>query len=58
MERIEDCAMRAMDRVPVASTAGIELVIEGPMIWLSKSNVLPSSVAEKKGSFACAGAPA
>jgi hypothetical protein len=58
MERIEDSAMRAMDRIPVASTAGIERVIEGPMIWSSKSNVLPGSVPKKKGSFACAGAPA
>ena len=38
LDRIEDNMMRAMERVPVAATAGIKRVINGPMIWSPDSS--------------------
>ncbi|MEO0939729.1 MAG: FAD-dependent oxidoreductase [Pseudomonadota bacterium] len=55
LERIEENVMRAMDRVPVAGTAGIKRVINGPMIWSPDSNVLLGPVPEMQGYFCCNG---
>ncbi|MEM8578244.1 MAG: FAD-dependent oxidoreductase [Pseudomonadota bacterium] len=55
LERIEENVLRAMDRVPVAATAGIKRVINGPMIWSPDSNVLLGPVPEKDGYFCCNG---
>ncbi|WP_322865749.1 FAD-dependent oxidoreductase [Aquicoccus sp. G2-2] len=55
LERIEENVMRAMTRVPVAATAGIKRVINGPMIWSPDSNVLLGPVPELRGYFCCNG---
>ncbi|MEM7171042.1 MAG: FAD-dependent oxidoreductase [Pseudomonadota bacterium] len=55
LERIEENIMRAMDRVPVAGTAGIKRVINGPMIWSPDSSALYGPVPEMKGYFCCNG---
>ncbi|SHJ21692.1 dimethylglycine dehydrogenase [Shimia gijangensis] len=55
LERIEDNVLRAMDRVPVAGTAGIKRVINGPMIWSPDSNVILGPVPELDGYFMCGG---
>ncbi|MEL7097746.1 MAG: FAD-dependent oxidoreductase [Pseudomonadota bacterium] len=55
LDRIEENVMRAMERVPVAATAGIKRVINGPMIWSPDSNVLLGPVPELQGYFCCNG---
>lgn len=55
LERIEENVLRAMDRVPVAATAGIKRVINGPMIWSPDSNVILGPVPELDGYFMCGG---
>ncbi len=55
LERIEENMLRAMERVPLAATAGIKRVINGPMIWSPDSNVILGPVPEKPGYFCCNG---
>ncbi len=55
LERISENVMRAMVRVPVAETAGIKRVINGPMIWSPDSNVILGPVPELRNYFMCGG---
>ncbi|MBO6604848.1 MAG: FAD-dependent oxidoreductase, partial [Roseicyclus sp.] len=55
LDRIMDNVMRAMARVPVAATAGIKRVINGPMIWSPDSAALLGPVPELRGYFCCNG---
>ena len=55
LDRIEENVLRAIDRVPVAGSAGIKRVINGPMIWSPDSNVLLGPVPELDGYFCCNG---
>ena len=55
LDRIEENMMRAIDRVPVAGTAGIKRVINGPMIWSPDSNVLYGPHPDLKNYFCCNG---
>jgi dimethylglycine dehydrogenase len=55
LERIEENTMRAMARVPVAGTAGVKRVINGPMIWSPDSAVLFGPVPELRNYFCCNG---
>ncbi|MEM6589029.1 MAG: FAD-dependent oxidoreductase, partial [Pseudomonadota bacterium] len=55
LERISENVMRAMTRVPVAETAGIKRVINGPMIWSPDSNVILGPVPELRNYFMCGG---
>lgn len=55
MERIEDNVMRACDRVPVLSEAGVKKVINGPMIWSPDSSALLGPVRGLKNYYVCNG---
>ncbi|RMA42020.1 GcvT family protein [Rhodophyticola porphyridii] len=55
LDRIMDNVMRAMARVPVAATAGIKRVINGPMIWSPDSAALFGPVPELRNYFCCNG---
>ncbi|NOX74118.1 MAG: FAD-dependent oxidoreductase [Alphaproteobacteria bacterium] len=55
LDRIMDNVMRAMDRVPVAATAGIKRVINGPMIWSPDASALFGPVPELRNYFCCNG---
>jgi dimethylglycine dehydrogenase len=55
LDRIAENVMRAMDRVPVAATAGIKRVINGPMIWSPDASALFGPVPELKNYFCCNG---
>ena len=55
LERIEENILRAMERVPIAGSAGIKRVINGPMIWSPDSNVLFGPIPELKNYFCCNG---
>jgi dimethylglycine dehydrogenase len=55
LDRIMDNVMRAMFRVPVAETAGVKRVINGPMIWSPDSAALYGPVPELKNYFCCTG---
>lgn len=55
LDRIMDNLERAMERVPVAATAGIKRVINGPMIWSPDSAALYGPVPELKNYFCCCG---
>ena len=55
LDRIMENLERAMDRVPVAATAGIKRVINGPMIWSPDSAALYGPVPELKNYFCCCG---
>ncbi len=55
LERIEDNMLRALDRVPVAATAGIKRVINGPMIWSPDAAALYGPVPELRNYFCCCG---
>ena len=55
LERIEENILRAIDRVPIAGTAGIKRVINGPMIWSPDSNVLFGPIPEINNYFCCNG---
>ncbi|WP_372574139.1 GcvT family protein [Ruegeria jejuensis] len=55
LDRIMDNVMRATERVPVAATAGVKRVINGPMIWSPDANALWGPVPELKNYFVCGG---
>ncbi|MDP5217749.1 FAD-dependent oxidoreductase [Ruegeria sp. 2205SS24-7] len=55
LDRIMDNVMRATERVPVAATAGVKRVINGPMIWSPDANALWGPVPELKNYFLCGG---
>ncbi|MBA3520383.1 MAG: GcvT family protein, partial [Rhizobiales bacterium] len=55
LDRIEDNMLRAIARVPVAGTAGVKRVINGPMIWSPDSAVLFGPVPELQHYFCCNG---
>ena len=55
LDRIMDNVMRATERVPVAATAGIKRVINGPMIWSPDASALWGPVPELKNYFLCGG---
>jgi dimethylglycine dehydrogenase len=55
LDRIMENVMRAMDRVPVAATAGIKRVINGPMIWSPDASALFGPVPELQNYFCCNG---
>ncbi len=55
LDRIMENVIRATERVPVAATAGVKRVINGPMIWSPDSNALWGPVPELKNYFLCGG---
>ncbi|SLN63360.1 4-methylaminobutanoate oxidase (formaldehyde-forming) [Falsiruegeria litorea R37] len=55
LDRIMENVIRATERVPVAATAGVKRVINGPMIWSPDSNALWGPVPELKNYFMCGG---
>ena len=55
LDRIMENVIRATERVPVAATAGVKRVINGPMIWSPDSNALWGPVPELKNYFLCCG---
>ncbi|QBY00732.1 FAD-dependent oxidoreductase [Rhodophyticola sp. CCM32] len=55
LDRIMENVIRAMDRVPVAASAGIKRVINGPMIWSPDSSALFGPVPELRNYFCCNG---
>jgi len=55
LDRIEQNFLRAIRRVPVAGTAGLKRVINGPMIWSPASAVLLGPVPELRNYFCCSG---
>ncbi len=55
LDRIMENVIRATERVPVAATAGVKRVINGPMIWSPDSSALWGPVPELKNYFLCGG---
>ncbi len=55
LERIEENVMRAFERIPVLTEAGIKRVINGPMIWSPDSSALIGPVPELRNYFCCCG---
>ncbi|NOC82864.1 FAD-dependent oxidoreductase [Ruegeria sp. HKCCD6428] len=55
LDRIMENVIRATERVPVAATAGVKRVINGPMIWSPDANMLWGLVPELKNYFLCGG---
>lgn len=55
LDRIEENVMRACERVPVLSQAGIKKVINGPMIWSPDSSALLGPVPGIQNYFVCCG---
>jgi dimethylglycine dehydrogenase len=55
LERIEDNLLRACERVPLLSEAGVKRVINGPMIWSPDSSALIGPVPELQNYFCCCG---
>ena len=55
LDRIVDNVMRACDRVPVLTDAGVKRVINGPMIWSPDSSALLGPVKGLKNYFVCNG---
>ena len=55
LDRIMDNVIRATERVPVAATAGVKRVINGPMIWSPDANALWGPVPEMQNYFVCGG---
>ncbi|NOE35804.1 FAD-dependent oxidoreductase [Ruegeria sp. HKCCD7318] len=55
LDRIMENVIRATERVPVAATAGVKRVINGPMIWSPDSNMLWGPVPELKNYFLIGG---
>lgn len=55
LDRIVDNVMRACDRVPVLSEAGVKKVINGPMIWSPDSSALLGPVRGLKNYYVCTG---
>ncbi|MCE8522885.1 GcvT family protein [Ruegeria pomeroyi] len=55
LDRIMENVIRATERVPVAATAGVKRVINGPMIWSPDSSALWGPVPELHNYFVCGG---
>ncbi|MCP3686876.1 MAG: FAD-dependent oxidoreductase [Gammaproteobacteria bacterium] len=55
LERIEDNLLRAFERVPVLTEAGVKRVINGPMIWSPDSSALIGPVPELENYYCCTG---
>ncbi|AAV93533.1 FAD-dependent oxidoreductase [Ruegeria pomeroyi] len=55
LDRIMENVIRATERVPVAATAGVKRVINGPMIWSPDSSALWGPVPELRNYFVCGG---
>ena len=55
LDRIMENVIRATERVPVAATAGVKRVINGPMIWSPDANALWGPVPELKNYFLVGG---
>ncbi len=55
LDRIMKNVIRATERVPVAATAGVKRVINGPMIWSPDSNAIWGPVPELQNYFCCTG---
>ncbi|MEX0350959.1 MAG: FAD-dependent oxidoreductase [Paracoccaceae bacterium] len=55
LDRIMENVIRATERVPVAATAGVKRVINGPMIWSPDANALWGPVPELRNYFVCGG---
>ncbi|KUJ78888.1 GcvT family protein [Ruegeria profundi] len=55
LDRIMENVIRATERVPVAATAGVKRVINGPMIWSPDSNAIWGPVPELRNYFCCTG---
>ncbi len=55
LDRIMENVIRATERVPLAATAGVKRVINGPMIWSPDSNAIWGPVPELRNYFCCTG---
>ena len=55
LERIEENLMRAFERVPILTEAGVKRVINGPMIWSPDSSALIGPVPWLDNYFCCTG---
>ena len=55
LDRIEENLIRAFDRVPALTEAGVKRVINGPMIWSPDSSALYGPVPELKNYYCCTG---
>jgi len=55
LDRIEENVIRAFERVPVLTEAGVKRVINGPMIWSPDSSALFGPVPELKNYYCCCG---
>lgn len=55
LDRIMENVMRAMERIPVAETAGVKRVINGPMIWSPDASALWGPVPGMRNYFLCGG---
>ncbi len=55
LDRIEENVLRAIKRVPVAGSAGIKRVINGPMIWAPDGAALLGPLPELPNFFCCCG---
>ncbi len=55
LERIEENLLRAFERIPILTEAGIKRVINGPMIWSPDSSALIGPVPELQNYFCCCG---
>jgi dimethylglycine dehydrogenase len=55
LDRIEENLMRAFERIPVLTEAGVKRVINGPMIWSPDSSALIGPVPELKNYYCCTG---
>lgn len=53
--RIEDNLLRAFERIPLLTEAGVKRVINGPMIWSPDSSALIGPVPELKNYYCCTG---
>ena len=53
--RIEENLMRAFERMPLLTEAGVKRVINGPMIWSPDSSALIGPVPELKNYYCCTG---
>jgi len=55
LDRIMENVIRATERVPLAATAGVKRVINGPMIWSPDASALWGPVPELQNYFLCGG---
>ena len=55
LDRIEENVLRAFERVPALTEAGVKRVINGPMIWSPDSSALFGPVPELKNYYCCCG---